>query len=63
MRQGLPQRAKELCDTYGAGTAISVKVNVSDEQSVSDMIDTDRFDIWRIGYFCEQRRHCPRRQP
>ena len=37
---GAAAAAKSLCDAYGDGTAISVGANVSDEQSVSDMIDT-----------------------
>ena len=36
---GAKKLAKELCDKYGAGKAMAVSVNVTDEQSVKDMID------------------------
>lgn len=37
---GAKATAEELCETYGKGTAISVGANVSDEESVKNMINT-----------------------
>lgn len=49
--EGAKAFAAEACEKYGAGRAVAVCANVSDEQSVSDMIDACVFAYGGLDIF------------